>query len=75
MPEQTEAQKKAHKNYISKFARLEIRTTVENRDAIQAHAEARSESVNGFINRAIAETMERDNAALVATEGQEEAGG
>lgn len=60
MPEQTEAQKKAHKNYIAKFARLEIRTTTEKRDAIQAHAEARSESVNGFINRAITETMERD---------------
>ena len=29
-------------------------------DAVQAHAEAHSESVNGFINRAIEETMERD---------------
>ena len=27
---------------------------------IQAHAEIQGESVNGFINRAIAETMERD---------------
>ena len=32
------------------------------KEAVQAHAEARGESVNGFINRAIAETMERDNA-------------
>ena len=63
MPEQTEAQKKAHMNYIAKFARLEIRTTIEQRDAIKAHAEARGESVNGFIGRAISETMERDNAA------------
>ena len=62
MPEQTEAQKKAHKNYIAKFARLEIRTTVEHREAIQAHASAHGESVNGFIGRAISETMERDGS-------------
>ena len=28
-----------------------------------AHAEAQSESLNAFINRAITETMERDTAA------------
>lgn len=33
------------------------------KEAIKAHAEARGESVNGFVNRAIAETMERDNGA------------
>ena len=27
---------------------------------IQAHAEARGESLNGFVKRAIAETIERD---------------
>lgn len=32
-------------------------------EAIQAHAQARGESVNGFIKRAIAETMKRDDAA------------
>lgn len=35
---------------------------------IQAHAEARGESVNGFINRAISETMERDSTAPGAAE-------
>ena len=40
-------------------------------DVIKAHAEARSESVNGFINRAIEETMERDKAAPAASEGGE----
>ena len=30
-------------------------------DEIKTHAEARSETVNGFIKRAIAETMERDD--------------
>lgn len=30
------------------------------KETIQAHAEARGESVNGFINRAIDQTMEQD---------------
>ena len=32
---------------------------------IKSHAEARGESVNAFINRAVLETMERDNAGEV----------
>ena len=32
------------------------------KEIIKAHAEVRGESLNGFINRAILETMERDNA-------------
>ena len=35
------------------------------KDVIKAHAEARGESVNAFINRAVLETMERDNAGEV----------
>lgn len=35
---------------------------------IQAHAEAHSESVNGFINRAISEAMERDGGVSGASE-------
>lgn len=57
----TPAQSKAHSAYIAKRARMEICTTTEHRDAIQAHAQAQGESVNGFIKRAIQETMERDN--------------
>lgn len=41
------------------------------KDTIKAHAEAKGESVSGFINRAIDETMERDNAAPAASDGQE----
>lgn len=44
---------------------------------VQAHAAARGESVNGFINRAIQEAMARDNAARGAAEeltDKEEAG-
>ena len=32
------------------------------KDIIKAHAESHGESVNAFINRAITETIERDNA-------------
>lgn len=56
----TEAQAKAHKKYMEKVATLQIRTTAERRDQIKAHAETQGESVNGFINRAIDEAMERD---------------
>lgn len=47
-------------------------------EAIQVHARARGESVNGFIKRAIAETMKRDDAApgasVALAEGKKEAG-
>ena len=38
-------------------------------------AEARGESVNGFINRAIEEAMERDKAAQEAAESPPEEAG
>ena len=38
-------------------------------DIIKAHAEAHSESVYGFINRAIDEAIERDESAPAASEG------
>ena len=50
----------------------DIRMDAEKREIIQAHAEAHSESVNGFINRAIDEAIERDESAPVASEGQGE---
>ena len=63
MPEKTEAQKRAQKAYMEKIAVARVRMDREKYEAVQAHAEARSESVNGFINRAIEETMQRDKAA------------
>ncbi len=39
------------------------------KDAIKAHATERGESVNGFVNRAIDEAVERDNATVEDTEG------
>ena len=59
----TEARARANKKYMERFVEVKVRMTPERRSAVQAHAEAHSESVNGFINRAISETMERDNGA------------
>lgn len=60
MPPKTEAQKRAQRNYMESVATIQIRTTADRRDAIKRHAEACGESVNGFINRAIDQAMERD---------------
>ncbi len=65
----SEAQKKASVKYLEKLDEVRIRMPKGHKATIQAHAEARGESVNGFINRAILETMERDSGTSVAAEG------
>ncbi|MCC8075039.1 MAG: hypothetical protein LIO95_03710 [Clostridiales bacterium] len=69
MPEKTAAQKKAQQRYMEKFSVARVRMGKEEYDHVQAHAQAMGESVNAFINRAIAETIERDTAAQ--QEGEE----
>lgn len=57
----SDAQRKAVAKYnAANYERIELRVDKGLKDVIKAHAEARGESVNGFINRAITETMERD---------------
>ena len=58
----TASRAEANKRYMEKFVEVKARMTPEKRTMIQAHAEKQGESVNGFINRAIDETMSRDNA-------------
>ena len=50
------------KNAYAKKAYDDVRLQVKKgqKDIIKAHADANGESLNGFINRAITETMERD---------------
>jgi len=48
-----------------------VRVKKGRKDEIQAHAEARGESVNGFVVRAISEAMERDRALQAAQEAAE----
>lgn len=69
----SKAQMAATAKYEAKvYDKILVRLPKGKKDEMQAHAEARSESVNGFINRAITETMERDNGAPAASEGQGE---
>ncbi|MDE6281731.1 MAG: Arc family DNA-binding protein [Oscillospiraceae bacterium] len=66
----SKAQQKAVTKYVkAKYDRFGLTMAKGRLDEIKAHAEAHSESVNGFINRAISEAMERDGAAPVASEG------
>jgi len=46
-----------------KLDRVNLTMPKGQKDVVKAHAEAQGESLNAFINRAIDETMERDNAA------------
>ena len=57
------AQRKATDKYLEKFDEMRVRSPKGQKAMIQAHCEARGESLNSFINRAITETMERDGAA------------
>ena len=62
------------KRYEDKaYDKVLVRFPKGKKDIIKAHAEAHSESVNGFINRAIDEAIERDESAPAASEGQGEA--
>ncbi len=59
----TEAQKKANAKYIAKaYDRIELKVKKGRKDLIKAHAESKGESINGFVNRAINETMEREKS-------------
>lgn len=66
MPEVSDAQKRAQKKYMEKFVEVKVRMTPEKRSAVQAHAASIGQSTTEFINRAINETMERDNTGEAA---------
>ena len=60
----SKAQQKAVAKYnAANYDRIELRVDKGKKDEIQAHAALKGESVNAFINRAITETMERDQEA------------
>ena len=49
--------------YMAKaYDRINILVPKGQKDTIKAHAEGRGESMSSFINRAITETMERDDS-------------
>ena len=59
----SKAQLKAQNKWIAKaYDRINLTVPKGQKEAIQLHAAAHGESVNGFIGRAIMETIERDGA-------------
>ncbi len=46
------------------YDRVNLTMPKGRKEEVKTHAEARGESVNGFINRAISETMERDEQRI-----------
>ena len=65
----SEARKRANAKYNAKkpYDRLEIIVKKGSKDDLKAHAAECGESLNGFVNRAIKEAMERDKSLSVIT--------
>lgn len=63
----SKAQQKAVAKYMANnYDEIKVRVSKGKKDIIKAHAEAKGQSVNAFINRAIDETIERDNGAIAS---------
>ena len=59
----TEARRDGNRRWdAANLDRLSIAMPKGKKELIRAHSEARGESMNAFVNRAVDETMERDNA-------------
>lgn len=56
----SESQLRASKKYHAKFNRIYIRVSPEEKEAIETYAAEIGESVNTFVRRAIAETMDKE---------------
>lgn len=60
-PKSYEYNKKYSDKYLKeKLEEIKVRVPKGHKDTIKEHADRKRESVNGFINRAINETMERE---------------
>lgn len=61
-------QKAVHKYVKSNYDRIDLTLPKGDKERIKEHASTQGESVNSFIQRAINEAMERDNASAVTKE-------
>lgn len=60
----SKAQQKAVAKYMKdNYDEIKVRVSKGRKAELQAHAERRGESLNGFIGRAIEEQLTRDNEA------------
>lgn len=56
------AQKRAAEKYVkANYDEIKVRVPKGKKAVIKSHADNRGESMSGFINRAITETIEHDN--------------
>ena len=63
----TKASQKAVNKYMKEnYDRINLTMPKGKKEIVQAHAESKGESVNAFINRAVNETIDRDNAQKLA---------
>ena len=60
MPASKAQQKAVNKYMTANYDRINLTVLKGRKTEIKAHAQALGESVNGFINRSIDETIERD---------------
>lgn len=58
----SEAQLRANRKYLKKQDNIQLRVPSGEKTIIAEHAATTGESLNGFIRRAIAETMVRDQS-------------
>ena len=57
----TEARRRANEKYNAKaYDEIKVRVSKGDKERIRTHAEHHGESLNGFVTRAIDETIERD---------------
>lgn len=61
MPVSKSNQKAVNKYVKNNYDRINVTMPKGKKDDIKTHAEKRGESVNAFINRAIDETIRRDD--------------
>lgn len=59
----TKAHLEGNKKYLQTLDEIKVRVPKGRKAELQAHAEGQGESLNGFIVRAVDETIERDNEA------------
>lgn len=71
MPITTKRKESMYRYAKENLKRVPLDMQKSTYEEIKTHAEARSESINGFIKRAISETMERDKTAPAAEEQKE----
>ena len=61
MPISKKQQASVHKYVRENYDRIDLTVPKGRKADLQTHAAERGESLNGFVNRAIDETVERDN--------------